>query len=253
MERKQSFNLGYVVIAVAFLLMFQAWLTAARTAVIDDRVFLGYLKGGNIASVTVTETQVYGAVREPMDGKTDVAAIRVDPGFADGLAQYAVDVVDAHDRTWLTTLPFWILPVLLVFGLWSLFVRRFAERQGLGGLGHVGKSKAKVYVERKTGVTFKDVAGIDKARAEREEIVSVPNDRAHDGRLGAPVPKAILLAAANRPEILDPALLRSGRFDRQIVVDRPERTGRIGAADFPALPHVTSGSGYHPAPEAAHA
>ena len=331
MERKHLFNLGYVFVGFALLLVFQAWLTAARTAVIDYSAFLGYLRDGNIASVTVTETQVYGTFREPVDGKVDFAAIRVDPGFAEDLAQYDVDVVGAHDQTWLTTLLSWILPVLLLFGLWSLFFRRFAERQGLGGLVNVGKSKAKVYVERQTGVTFEDVAGIDEARAELEEIVSFLNDRERYGRLGARVPKGILLvgppgtgktllaraiageagvpffsisgsefvemfvgvgaarvrdlfeqarqaapciifideldalgrarsavpgfggndekeqtlnqllseldgfdpavgivllAATNRPEILDPALLRSGRFDRQIVVDRPERTGR---------------------------
>lgn len=331
MERKHLFNLGYVLFAFAFLLVFQAWLTAARTAVIDYSAFRGYLRDNNIASVTVTETQVYGTFRTPVDGKADFAAVRVEPGFAEDLAQYDVDIVGAHDQTWLTTLLSWILPVLLLFGLWSLFFRRFAERQGLGGLVNVGKSKAKVYVERQTGVTFEDVAGIDEARAELEEIVSFLNDRDRYGRLGARVPKGILLvgppgtgktllaraiageagvpffsisgsefvemfvgvgaarvrdlfeqarqaapciifideldalgrarsavsgfggndekeqtlnqllseldgfnpavgivllAATNRPEILDPALLRSGRFDRQIVVDRPERTGR---------------------------
>lgn len=331
MERKHLLNLGYVIVAFAVLLFFQAWLTAARTAVIDYSQFLGHLRDGNIASVTVTETQVYGIFQAPVDGKTDFAAIRVDPGFAEDLAQYDVDIVGAHDQTWLTTLLSWVLPVLLLFGLWSLFFRRFAERQGLGGLVNVGKSKAKVYVERQTGVTFEDVAGIDEARAELEEIVSFLNDRDRYGRLGARVPKGILLvgppgtgktllaraiagearvpffsisgsefvemfvgvgaarvrdlfeqarqaapciifideldalgrarsavsgfgghdekeqtlnqllseldgfdptvgivllAATNRPEILDPALLRSGRFDRQIVVDRPERTGR---------------------------
>lgn len=331
MNRKLILNLGYVVVAFVILLAFQFWLAISRTAVIDYGQFLADLHDGKIAAVTVTETQIMGTFREPVDGKSDFAAIRVEPGFAEELAQYNVDIMGAHDQTWFSTLLSWILPVLLFFGLWSLFFRRYADRQGLGGLINVGKSKAKVYVERETGVTFSDVAGVDEAKTELQEIIFFLNDRERYGRLGARIPKGILLvgppgtgktllaraiageagvpffsisgsefvemfvgvgaarvrdlfeqarqaapciifideldalgrarsavtgfggndekeqtlnqllseldgfdpavgivllAATNRPEILDPALLRSGRFDRQIVVDRPERAGR---------------------------
>ena len=63
-----------------------------------------------------------------------------------------------------------IVPVaLFFFGLWVFFFRKFAEKQGFGGMMNVGKSKAKVYVEKETGVTFDDVAGVDEAKAELEE------------------------------------------------------------------------------------
>lgn len=212
-----------------------------------------------------------------------------------------------------------------------LLFRRLAERQGLGGLMTIGKSRAKVYVETDTKVTFKDVAGVDEAKFELQEVVAFLRNQKDYGRLGARMPKGILLvgppgtgktllaravageagvpffsisgsefvemfvgvgaarvrdlfeqarnaapciifideldalgrsrmpgayggidekeqtlnqllaevdgfdpsvgvillAATNRPEILDPALLRAGRFDRQVLVDRPERTGRL--------------------------
>jgi cell division protease FtsH len=206
-----------------------------------------------------------------------------------------------------------------------------AERQGLGGLMSIGKSRAKVYVETDTKVTFKDVAGVDEAKSELQELVAFLRDPASFGRLGARIPKGILLigppgtgktllaravageagvpffsisgaefvemfvgvgaarvrdlfeqarkaapciifideldalgrsrgpgafggydekeqtlnqllaeldgfdpttgvillGATNRPEVLDPALLRPGRFDRQVLVDRPDRSGRL--------------------------
>ena len=214
---------------------------------------------------------------------------------------------------------------------WIFMFRRIAERQGFGGLMSIGKSRAKVYVEKDTKVTFADVAGVEEAKFELQEVVQFLKDPASYGRLGAHVPKGILLvgppgtgktllakavageagvpffslsgsefvemfvgvgaarvrdlfqqarqaapciifideldalgrsrvpgafggydekeqtlnqllaeldgfdpstgvillAATNRPEVLDPALLRAGRFDRQVLVDRPDRGGRI--------------------------
>jgi cell division protease FtsH len=226
----------------------------------------------------------------------------------------------------------WILPVLFFFGLWQFFFRRIAERQGMGGLMSIGKSKAKVYLEKEVKVTFNDVAGVEEAKEELREIVDFLKGPTNYSRLGARVPKGVLLvgpagtgktllaravageagvpffsisgsdfvemfvgvgaarvrdlfdqarkakpciifideldamgrargigpfggshdekehtlnqllveldgfdpregivllAATNRPEILDPALLRAGRFDRQILVDRPDKAGRV--------------------------
>jgi cell division protease FtsH len=330
-NKKHQYNIGYVVVAFMLMLAFQAWLAMRSVAIIDYSDFLADLKDGKIATVTVTETEIRGTFTEPQNGKTDFATVRVEPGFADELAKYNVDFQGAHDQTWFTTLLSWVLPVLLFFGLWMLVFRRVAERQGMGGLINIGKSKAKVYVERDTGVTFKDVAGVDEAKAELQEVVSFLNDREKYSRLGARSPRGILLvgppgtgktllaraiageagvpffsisgsefvemfvgvgaarvrdlfeqaraaapciifideldalgraraavsgfggndekeqtlnqllseldgfdptsgivllAATNRPEVLDPALLRSGRFDRQIVVDRPDKRGR---------------------------
>ncbi|GLR49828.1 ATP-dependent zinc metalloprotease FtsH [Shinella yambaruensis] len=235
------------------------------------------------------------------------------------------------DSNWLSTILSWVVPMLLFFAVWMFLFRGFAERQGMGGLINIGKSKAKVFVERETGVSFEDVAGVDEAKLELMEIVSFLKDKDKYGRLGARIPKGILLvgppgtgktlmaravageagvpffsisgsefvemfvgvgaarvrdlfeqarkaapciifideldalgrartpfggygggdekeqtlnqllseldgfdprvgivllAATNRPEILDPALTRAGRFDRQVVLDRPDRKGR---------------------------
>jgi len=332
MEPKSKLNLGYVAFAFLCLAAIQFWFAYRSVATLEYSEFLGYLKDNAIAEVTVTESHIEGTFKTPVDGHEYFVTQRVEPGFAAELEAAGVKFAGGSDQTWLTTLLSWIVPVLFFFGLWSLFFRKFADRQGMGGLINIGKSKARVYVERDTGVTFEDVAGVDEAKAELREIVSFLADKEKYGRLGARIPKGVLLvgppgtgktmlaravageagvpffsisgsefvemfvgvgaarvrdlfeqarkaapciifideldalgrarsamlgmgggdekeqtlnqllseldgfdpsvgivllAATNRPEILDPALLRSGRFDRQVVVDRPERKGRV--------------------------
>ena len=331
MDRKQTFNIGYFIAVLVLVTLFQLWLGYRDVAAISYSDLVRYVSDGKVASVTVTETTIQGRFSAPQDGKQFFVTNRVDPAMAELFAKAGVEITGASDSNWLTTILSWVLPALIFFGLWAFLFRGFADRQGMGGLINIGKSKAKVYLERKTGVTFDDVAGVDEAKAELQEIVSFLKDKDKYGRLGARIPKGILLvgppgtgktlmaravageagvpffsisgsefvelfvgvgaarvrdlfeqarqaapciifideldalgrarspfagyggggekeqtlnqllseldgfdprvgivllAATNRPEILDPALLRAGRFDRQVVLDRPERKGR---------------------------
>ncbi len=331
MERKHTFSIGYVIFVVFLMLAYQSWQAYRTVAVIDYSVFLTHLRAREIASVQVGDSAITGTFKSPVDGKPHFSTTRVDPTLAADLEQYGVTVGGVEEQTWLGTLLSWVVPTLFFFALWSFILGRTGDRQGLGGLLSIGKSRARVYVEANTGVTFADVAGVDEAKAELQEIVSFLTERGAYSRLGARIPKGILLvgppgtgktllaraiageakvpffsisgsefvemfvgvgaarvrdlfdqarkaapciifideldalgrarsalsgmggndekeqtlnqllaeldgfdpavgvvllAATNRPEVLDPALLRSGRFDRQIVVDRPERKGR---------------------------
>ena len=331
LKSQSSFNIGYILFALSILFGIQAWIESSRIMVVDYSQFLEWLDHEQIARVTVTESKIAGTLYEPVDGKTQFVTTRVEPDFAALLALHNVEIVGASDTNWLTTLLSWVAPAAILVLFWALVFRRFAERQGMGGLVNVGRSRAKVWIERNTGVTFDDVAGVDEAKAELQEVVSFLTERDIYGRLGARVPRGILLvgppgtgktllaravageakvpffsisgsefvemfvgvgaarvrdlfeqarkaapciifideldalgrargaiggfggadekeqtlnqllseldgfdpavgivllAATNRPEILDPALTRAGRFDRQIVVDRPERKGR---------------------------
>jgi cell division protease FtsH len=330
-KSQHGLNLGYVIFGFLVLFAIQAWIGASAIMVIDYSRFLDLLNDGAITRVTVTESRIEGDLAQPIEGKSHFVTTRVEPSFAAELATHDVEIVGASDSNWLTTLLSWIAPMAVLLLFWAFVFRRFAERQGMGGLINVGRSKAKVWVERNTGVTFDDVAGIDEAKAELKEVVSFLKERDRFSRLGARVPRGlllvgppgtgktllaraiageagvpffsisgsefvemfvgvgaarvrdlfeqarkaapciifideldalgcargsipgfggsdekeqtlnqllaeldgfdpsvgiVLLAATNRPEILDPALMRSGRFDRQIVVDRPERKGR---------------------------
>ena len=330
MNPKHSFNIGYFVVAFLLISIFQVWVATRQVATISYSDLMRYASEGKIATVTVTPTSVRGEYKQPVDGKKQFFAARVDPAIAGTFEKDGIKVTGGSDENWLTTLLSWVVPILLFFGIWMFAFRNIAERQGMGGLVNIGKSKAKVFVEKNTGVTFDDVAGIDEAKAELQEIVSFLKDKDKYSRLGARIPKGILLvgppgtgktlmaravageagvpffsisgsefvemfvgvgaarvrdlfeqarkaapciifideldalgrarmpvggfgndekeqtlnqllaeldgfdpragivllAATNRPEVLDPALLRAGRFDRQVVVDRPERKGR---------------------------
>src|SRR5208282_4697890 len=119
---------------------------------------------------------------------------RVPPDIAGELQQYGVKFSGSVQSTLLTSILSWLLPTLLFFGVWFFVIRRMANQQGLGGgFMAVGRSKAKVYVETDTKVTFDDVAGVDEAKDELKEVVAFLKNPKEYGRLGARPPKGILL------------------------------------------------------------
>jgi len=331
MEKKTQLNLWFAAAAFAALLLFQ-FVTATTTyEPIPYSQFQTYLKDGKIEEVFIHQDRIEGKLKAPLEnGKINFITQRVEPELAADLAKYNVKFRGATDSNFISTLLSWIVPTLVFFGIWAFFFRNFAQKQGLGGMMSIGKSRAKIYVEKETGVTFADIAGVEEAKAELKEIVDFLKNPEDYGRLGARIPKGILLvgppgtgktllaravageagvpffsisgsefvemfvgvgaarvrdlfeqarkakpciifideldslgrirsaggfgsndekeqtlnqllaeldgfdpsvgivllAATNRPEILDPALTRAGRFDRQVALDRPEKAGR---------------------------
>ena len=305
MEKKNQWNTGYWIVALLLLLSLQSyWQTAKTVEPVPYSEFEKALDEGRVAEVLVSDRTVTGRLKSPDSrGKTTIVATRVEPDLADRLSKYDVPYARVLESTWLSDVLSWILPAVSFFGVWFFLFRRFAEKQGMGGFLNIGKSRAKVFVEKNTGVTFADVAGGgDEAKAELVAIVDFLKNPQDYGRLGARIPKGVLLvgppgtgktllakavvgeaavpffsisgsefvemfvgvgagrtrgvgghdeseqtlnqlltemdgfdssvgliilAATNRPEILDQALLRAGRFDRQVLVDRPDKKGRL--------------------------
>lgn len=304
MEKKNQWNTGYWIVALLLLLSLQSyWQTAKTVEPVPYSEFEKALAEGRVAEVLVSDRTVTGRLKSPDSrGKTTIVATRVESDLADRLSKYDVPYARVLESTWLRDVLSWILPAVAFFGVWFFLFRRFAEKQGMGGFLNIGKSRAKVFVEKNTGVTFADVAGGDEAKAELVEIVDFLKNPQDYGRLGARIPKGVLLvgppgtgktllakavvgeaavpffsisgsefvemfvgvgagrtrgvgghdeseqtlnqlltemdgfdssvgliilAATNRPEILDQALLRAGRFDRQVLVDRPDKKGRL--------------------------
>lgn len=334
MDKKTRFNLWYAVGALLAVLLIQHfWTEGQQVEPLAYSRFEALVEEGRVKEVYVTGQFIRGTLDRPLaSGRSQFITTRVEPALAERLAAKGVTVTGVIESTWLRDLLSWILPVLFFVGLWMLVIRRFADRQGMGGLMSIGKSKAKVYMEREVKVSFSDVAGVDEAKAELQEVVEFLKAPERHGRLGAHVPKGVLLvgpsgtgktllaravageagvpffsisgsdfvemfvgvgaarvrdlfeqalkakpciifideldalgrarasgpfgggqdekehtlnqllveldgfdpregivllAATNRPELLDPALLRAGRFDRQVLVDRPDRPGRV--------------------------
>ncbi len=348
-ENKQwQFSLWYVLIIFWIILLFQNFFFASHPVDIGYSDFIKLLKAEKLDNVVLTEGYITANLKPegltnllPEDklneikeygGKDpQVTTVRInDPSLVSTLEAAKVKFKGEAENKWLTLLLSWTIPALLFFALWSFLLRRMGS--AAGGVLDVGKSKAKIYMEKETHVSFQDVAGVDEAKTELMEVVEFLKNPEHYTRIGAHIPKGVLLvgppgtgktllaravageagvpffsingsefvemfvgvgaarvrdlfiharetapaiifideldalgrargaypiggghdekeqtlnqllsemdgfdpsegliliAATNRPEILDPALLRAGRFDRHVLVDRPDKKGRI--------------------------
>ncbi len=297
--------------------------------------FKTLLANGNVAEVTVTRQSLLGKLK-PEEGSKEpklFTTVRVeDPDLVKELNVRNVKFTGMIESTFLRDIMWWVIPALIFGGIWFFVIRRLGQGLGQGQKGFmtVGKSKAKIYAEKDTKVTFADVAGVEEAKEELGEVIDFLKTPEKFTRLGGKIPKGILLvgppgtgktllaravageagvtffsisgsefvemfvgvgasrvrdlfeqakikapciifideldaigkargagpmaheereqtlnqllvemdgfdprigvilmAATNRPEILDPALLRPGRFDRQVLVDRADKIGRL--------------------------
>ena len=333
MNKQTQFHVGYWLAAIIGILLLQHFYSISqRIEALPYSQFQQLLQEGKVDRVAVSDRYIQGTLKEPLpNGKKQFVTTRVDSQLAGDLQKFGITYSGEVESTLLTDLLSWVVPAVVFFGLWTFLSRRMSQGLG-GGLMSIGKSKAKIYVEADTGVTFDDVAGVDEAKEELREIVEFLKNPELYGRLGGRMPKGVLLvgppgtgktllakavagqakvpffsisgsefvemfvgvgaarvrdlfeqarskapaiifideldalgrarglgpyagghdekeqtlnqlladmdgfdsrtglvilAATNRPEILDPALLRAGRFDRQVLVDRPDKKGRI--------------------------
>jgi cell division protease FtsH len=332
MDKKVHINFWYVIAAILGMLWIQSlYLQSTERTQIPYSRFQTLLREDQVASVDIGPNYITGTLKkEQSDKLKNFITARVAPDLAESLNKHGVTYTGIVESHWIRDLLSWILPAAAFVGIWMFAIRRMGQG-GLGGIMQIGKSRARIYVEKETKVTFADVAGVDEAKEELAEIVNFLKDPARYGRLGGRPPKGVLLvgppgtgktllaravageagvpffsisgsefvemfvgvgaarvrdlfeqarqhapaiifideldalgrargafaggghdekdqtlnqllaeldgfdsasglvllAATNRPEVLDPALLRAGRFDRQILVDRPDKRGRI--------------------------
>ncbi len=346
--KKTRFNITYFLIAFVLLLLLQNYLLSRNVLTIGYGDFKTLLKENLVDDLVISADTIDGKLKDKAHGrlaallgeKDDKEIRRMkefkafttvrmeDPDLVKELGEKGTRYTVRPQSTWFMTILSWVLPILLFFGLWMFLFRRMG--QAGQGLMAVGKSKAKVYVEGETKVTFDDVAGVEEAEQELQEVIQFLKNPEKFQTLGGKIPKGVLLvgppgtgktllakavageakvpflslsgsafvemfvgvgaarvrdlfgqaeklapciifideidalgrargispvagvdereqtltqllsemdgfdtkkgviimAATNRPEILDPALLRPGRFDRHILVDRPDAKGR---------------------------
>ncbi|HSN04497.1 MAG TPA: ATP-dependent zinc metalloprotease FtsH [Nitrospira sp.] len=332
MNKKISFSIWYVFLAIwAVILVHDFILALQKIEEIPYSEFKTLVVAGQVAEVSIGSHTVSGKLK-PAEGAKEpklFSSIRVeDPDLVKELQAHQVKFVGVVESTFLRDLLSWILPVVVFLAIWFFIFRRLGQAQG--GFMQVGQSKAKIYAEKDTKVTFADVAGVDEAKEELREVIEFLKTPEKFTKLGGKIPKGILLvgppgtgktllaravageagvtffsisgsefvemfvgvgaarvrdlfeqaklkapciifideldalgkargmgpmaheereqtlnqllvemdgfdprigvilmAATNRPEILDPALLRAGRFDRHVLVDRPDKGGRL--------------------------
>ncbi|HJX09794.1 MAG TPA: ATP-dependent metallopeptidase FtsH/Yme1/Tma family protein, partial [Candidatus Binatia bacterium] len=213
MEKKhRQFSIWYFIFAFFTILMIQNYYGRAHVEIIHYSQFKSLLNKGLIADVAIGETAIEGNMKgeavkeifpaekvktlspEIIEGKKTFpfATVRVgDPGLTAELEKAKVPFKGEITSTWLPTILSWVVPVGLFFLVWSYIGKKMGA--GSGGLMQIGKSKAKVYIEKKTGVTFADVAGIDEAEEEVAEVVGFLKDPDKYQRLGGRIPKGVLI------------------------------------------------------------
>jgi cell division protease FtsH len=301
---------------------------AGRTVTYSE--FKELVRSGKVQEVVLSDDRVRGVLKQPDEqGRKTFAAIRIDdPKLVEELEQHGVRFSGEVASRWLPELLGWVLPLLFIIGLWTLFFRRMGGAEG--GVMSFARSRAKIYAEDDVKVSFAEVAGVDEAENELREIVEFLKTPKKYTSIGGRIPKGVLLVgppgtgktllakavageakvpffslsgsefvemfvgvgaarvrdlfaqaegkapcivfideldalgkvrvqsplgsheereqtlnqllaemdgfdskkgviimgATNRPEVLDPALLRPGRFDRQVLVDKPDVRGR---------------------------
>jgi cell division protease FtsH len=195
-EKQTQINIWYVILAILGVLwLHDIWVQSRQIEPIPYSQFQDYLKDGRIKDIVIDANYIRGTFKTALsDGRTRFVTTRVDEGLAKDLEKYGVTFRGVVENTFLRDLLSWVIPAVVFFGIWMFLIRRFSEKQGLGGgFLSIGKSKAKVYVETDTRVSFEDVAGVDEAKEELKEIVGFLKDPRRYGRLGARVPKGVLL------------------------------------------------------------
>ncbi len=172
-EKKRQIHVWYVLAALVLLLAFQVLrATYEEVEQIPYSRFEQLLAEDGISEIVVGESRIEGTLKTPTaDGKRRFVTLRVDPVLAEKLAGSDVTVTGAPSAGLLGTMLAWLLPIALFYLIWMFAIRRIADRQGFGGLMTIGKSRAKVYVESDTKVSFADVAGVDGAKAERRRVL----------------------------------------------------------------------------------
>lgn len=332
MNKKISFSIWYVFLAIWAVILIHDFIHAVQN--IEELPYSevkNLVLAGKVAEVAVSSHTLTGKLKPEGESKEPklFSTIRVeDPDLVRELNEHGVKFTGVIETTFWRDVLSWILPVVVFLGIWFFIFRRLGQAQG--GFMQVGQSKAKIYAEKDTKVTFADVAGVDEAKEELREVIEFLKTPEKFTKLGGKIPKGILLvgppgtgktllaravageagvtffsisgsefvemfvgvgaarvrdlfeqaklkapciifideldalgkargmgpmaheereqtlnqllvemdgfdprigvilmAATNRPEILDPALLRAGRFDRHVLVDRPDKIGRL--------------------------
>ncbi len=328
-QKKVHFSIWYFVAVLLVISLLQGLFVEPQSDRAPYSEFKKWVAEGRVENLVLGPDRIRGEIKDANGQSKPFTTIRVeDPDLTKMLDEKGVKYSGLLENKWIGVLLSWLLPLAIFIFFWSFLLRRMSG--GPQGVLSVGKAKVKIFAEKEIGITFDDVAGIDEAKSELQEIVEFLKTPEKFQRLGGKIPKGVLLvgapgtgktllakavageagvpffsmsgsefvemfvgvgaarvrdlfgqakghapciifvdeldalgkargmnpmaghdereqtlnqllvemdgfdpragviimAATNRPEILDPALLRPGRFDRHVAIDKPDIRGR---------------------------
>ena len=341
-QKKIHFSFWYFILALLLLSWLQTFMAESQREQVPYSQFRQWVREGQVDNLVIGPEKIRGEIKGPAGQSAPKPEAKVapevtrhfvtnrvnDPDLITQLDEKGITYTAKLENKWIEILLSWLLPLAVLIFFWSFLIRRMGA--GPQGVLSVGKARVKIFAEKQVGVSFDDVAGIDEAKAELQEIVEFLKTPEKFKRLGGRIPKGVLLvgapgtgktllakavageagvpffsmsgsefvemfvgvgaarvrdlfsqaknhapciifvdeldalgkarglnpvgghdereqtlnqllvemdgfdpssgviimAATNRPEILDPALLRPGRFDRHVAIDKPDIRGR---------------------------
>jgi cell division protease FtsH len=192
MEKKQQFNLSYILLAVLGVLILQNLLMAQfRPRVIPYSEFVQAVDQDRVKEISIGTTAIHGKMRDDQGDEIIFKTVRVDNDLAAKLSEHKVKYSGQVENTFFRTLFSWLIPISIFYLIWFFLMRRM--QAGPAGMMTLGKNKAKLVGEHDIETRFADVAGADEAKEELDEIVSFLTEPERYQDLGGRMPKGILL------------------------------------------------------------
>jgi cell division protease FtsH len=209
----QQFSLWYFFGVMLLMLAVQYYFASGNVETIPYNEFKTLLRAELLDKLVVSDSEVSGIVKAVPEGIVSkqtfsdlqkmgqgdhrFSTVRIaDPQLVLELEAAKVSFSGQVDNHWFATIMSWVLPALFLVFIWTQGMKRMGGIGGVGGMLPVGKSNAKLYVEKETGVTFDDVAGIDEAKEELVEVVQFLKAPDRYRRLGGKIPKGVLIVGA---------------------------------------------------------
>ncbi|PLX46752.1 MAG: cell division protein FtsH [Desulfobulbaceae bacterium] len=196
-QKKISFSASYLFVALAALILFQYWLSP-KVNNVSYTQFKNLVKEFKINSVVISTNELKGfetrqdGKQEPLFPEMIYRTPRVDDrNLVEFLEDNNVDIIAENENTFLKMLLSWVVPALIFVGIWMFAIKKMG--QAGPGMMTLGKHKAKIVAQTDLGVDFSSVAGQDEAKQELQEVIEFLKTPEKFTRLGAKIPKGILL------------------------------------------------------------
>ena len=189
-----NFSLIYFILMFAFFYFFQASMGVQRQAIPYSQ-FQEYLRNNQVGECVISEKKITGTLKiQDAQGRPKLfsTVLLKDNALVDQLNQHGVKYSVRYDDNWLNKLIFgWILPMLFIFAIWGFISRRMGSMGG--NFLNIGKHKARIHASDQTKVTFDDVAGVEEAELELQEVIEFLKNPQYFQRLGGHMPKGVML------------------------------------------------------------